>query len=106
MIDHLLWEICNYFLGWRASSSAAPSSLLGFEYALWLACRLKGNSKCTCSHFIGSEDWRGGGAGEGGGGGGGGGLGVRARILALIYRHHWLGLDCICNAAGKLSQEL
>ena len=40
------------------------------------------------------------------GGGGGGGLGVRARILALIYRHHWLGLDCICNAAGKLSQEL
>ena len=33
-----------------------------------LSFRLKGNSKCTCSHFIGSE----GGCGGGGGGGGGG----------------------------------
>ena len=30
-----------------------------------LSFRLKGNSKCTCSHFIGSE----GGCGGGGGGG-------------------------------------
>ena len=60
-----------------------------------LSFRLKGNSKCTCSHFIGSE-----------GGCGGGGGGFRARILALIYRHHCLELDCIYDAAGKQSQEL
>ena len=38
--------------------------------------------------------------------GGGGGAGFRARILALIYRHHCLELDCIYDAAGKQSQEL
>ena len=36
----------------------------------------------------------------------GGGGGFRARILALIYRHHCLELDCIYDAAGKQSQEL
>ena len=35
-----------------------------------------------------------------------GGGGFRARILALIYRHHCLELDCIYDAAGKQSQEL
>ena len=34
------------------------------------------------------------------------GGGFRARILALIYRHHCLELDCIYDAAGKQSQEL